>query len=440
MRIKLNKVNAGIPMVTRHSFAFSTRSFGFHNAEVILTKDGEYSLTVDGYAYSPYEASAKRSVQYKNAISAVTNEMQNAIESYNDLFVNLAKKTVRPQHRSDVEGQLGKLVLKHYERSKYNLPQPSKSEVKADLQEEADSKFFSIWSGNSAQKFQFVADNVEDQYNQRMQNWEELKRYHESIQDYFETQANKQYQQEFDTSKKVIEDELYGDEKHVKNKLLEIASKYDFKLPFDVTLEVDYNKKDGLIDATASIPSLLYIPDKKAVPLASGKISVKEKLKRELDTDTANTLLGLSYYLTGHLFSLSININMVRLSVVTGYSAYYWVQFERSSFATIPFSALCPLQDFFKHPNVIDYRKTSVELIPEADFQNRISDAIKVADALAGNCNLVALSLKEAEAICKAVIGTDDLKQATKEAKANKSTVVIADKRYQNILNELEEE
>ena len=151
---------------------------------------------------------------------------------------------------------------------------------------------------------------------------------------------------------------------------------------------VEYNKQEGLIEATASIPSMIYIPDKKAVPLASGKISVKDKLKREMDADTANTLLGLSYYIAGHLFSLSVNINLVRLSVVTGYSAYYWVQFDRMSFMTLPFSVLYPLQDFFHHPNVIDYRKSSIELIPEADFKHRITDAIKIADALSGNSDL----------------------------------------------------
>ena len=117
---------------------------------------------------------------------------------------------------------------------------------------------------------------------------------------------------------------------------------------------VEYNKQEGLIEATASIPSMIYIPDKKAVPLASGKISVKDKLKREMDADTANTLLGLSYYIAGHLFSLSVNINLVRLSVVTGYSAYYWVQFDRMSFMTLPFSVLYPLQDFFQ----LHYKKS----------------------------------------------------------------------------------
>ena len=183
---------------------------------------------------------------------------------------------------------------------------------------------------------------------------------------------------------------------------------------------------------------MITIPDKKAVPLASGKISIKDKLKRELDADTANTLLGLSYYLAGYLFNLSVNVSVVRLSVVTGFSAYYWVEFERKSFSTLSFSSLYPLQDFFSHPNVIDYTKSSIELINESDFRQRIKDAIKVSDLLSQNPDLIVLSVSEAEKIIKILDGTDDLKQAVKEAKSNRSSVVVANKRYKNVLSEID--
>jgi hypothetical protein len=315
-----------------------------------------------------------------------------------------------------------------------------KAEVEADLQEEANHKFFSVWSGNSSKKREFVSDTLEEEYNERISNWEELKQYHETIQSCVEAQTNAEFQKEFNECKKAIEDELYGDDAYVNQQLFEANSKLNFQIPFDVTLDVDYNKVDGIIDATASLPSLITIPDKKAVPLTSGKISVKDKLKRELDADTANTLLGLSYYLAGHLFNLSVNVSIVRLSVVTGFSAYYWVEFNRNSFSALSFSSLYPLQDFFSHPNVIDYTKSSIELISESDFRQRIKDAIKVSDMLSHNPDLIVLSVNEAEKIIKILDGTDDLKQAVKEAKSNRSSVVVANKRYKNVLSEIDDD
>ena len=360
------------------------------------------------------------------------------MEGCDDVYTRLSRKTPRLKRRASVESQLNKLTLKQYEREKFSLPMPRKTEVESDLQEEANHKFFSVWSSNSSKKSEFVSDTLEEEYNERISNWEELKRYHETIQSCVEAQANAEFLKEYNECKKTIEDELYGDDAYVNQQLFEANSKLNFQIPFDVTLDVDYNKVDGIIDATASLPSLITIPDKKAVPLTSGKISVKDKLKRELDADTANTLLGLSYYLAGHLFNLSVNVSIVRLSVVTGFSAYYWVEFNRNSFSALSFSSLYPLQDFFSHPNVIDYTKSSIELISESDFRQRIKDAIKVSDMLSHNPDLIVLSVSEAEKIIKILDGTDDLKQAVKEAKANRSSVVVANKRYKNVLSEID--
>lgn len=439
MKIKINKGNFGVPMVIRQSYSFNTRSYGLHKAEVVLAKDGEYSMTIDGsYAYSIYDAAAKRSPLYKDSIVKVSNEMLRAMEGCDDVYIRLSKKTPRLKRRATIENKLNKLTLRQYEREKFSLPMPRKTEVESDLQEEANHKFFSVWSGNTSKKSEFVSDTLEEEYNERMSNWEELKQYHETIQSCVESQANAEFQKEYDESKKAIEDELYGDNAYVSQQLFEANSKMNFQVPFDITLEVDYNKNDGIIDAAASLPSLITIPDKKAVPLAFGKISIKDKLKRELDADTANTLLGLSYYLAGHLFNLSVNVSLVRLSVVTGFSAYYWVEFERKSFSVLSFSSLYPLQDFFSHPNVIDYTKSSIELIPESDFRKRIKDAIKVSDLLTQNPDLIVLSLNEATKIAKMLDGTDDLKQSIKEAKSSHSSVVVANKRYKNVLSEID--
>ena len=101
-------------MVIRQSFGFNTRSYGSHKAEVVLAKDGEYSITIDGsYAYSIHDAAAKRSPLYKDAIVKVSNEMQRAMEAYDNLFVFLSRKMPRIKQRSLLENQLAQLTLDH---------------------------------------------------------------------------------------------------------------------------------------------------------------------------------------------------------------------------------------------------------------------------------------------------------------------------------------
>lgn len=435
MRIKINKANIGIPLVVRSSYKFTTRTYGIQEAEITLTRDGEYILTVDGSRVIKNQIAIVRGSNYTNAIIDVSTRMRQAIEAYNDAYVSLANKTTQIRSRIAVEKDMAKIVVKRYAREKFSLPKTNKSEVESDLREEAESKFFSVWRANTSKKNKYVSQNLEEEYNKRMANWNELKKYHESIQDYFESQKNEQYQQEYNLRKKAVEDDLNGDVTYVTKKFNELPS--SCVIPFDVSLECDYNKKDGIINAIATLPSILNIPDKKVESAAYNKISVKEKLKRELNEDATNTLLGLAYYLAGHLFSLSVNIEIVRLSVMTGYHAYYWVEFERNGFASIPFLNLSPLQDFFNHPNVIDYRGSVIELMEEDVYKQRINEAMRIRGVLAGNKNLILMSIIQAEKICRNIEGTDDLKQAIQDAKKNNSTVVIADKRYLNVLHEL---
>jgi len=435
MRVNISKSIQGVPSTISRNFTFNTRSYGMMRATIYLSSSGEYSLTVNGLTYSQYEDSAKRSAQYKSSLLQISSEMQKAIYDYNESFVQLAQRAPRPIHRTVIEEQLNRLVLKRYKRDTFNLPQPSKLDIEAELKEEAHAKFFSVWKSNTSQIDQYVSDHIENEYNQRIANWDKLKEYHESIQDHLEQLNNKQFLSEYNAAKKKIEDELYGDVAFVQKKFNELPSKCS--LPFDISLECDYDKKNGIIDAVASFPTSPDIPIVKVTTFASGKIGIKEKLKREADADKTKTLLGLSYYLAGHLFSLSVNVNIVRLSLKIRYHAYYWVEFDRKSFTRNSLYGISPLQDFFQHPNVIDFKKSNIELIAEDEFNLCVKNAIKVADALAGNNDLTVLPLKEAEKICKIIEGADDLMKAVKEAKAEHANIVVANKRYQVILNEL---
>lgn len=423
-------------MVTKYSYPFTTRSHGIHRAEIILSKNGEYILAIDGkHAYSPYEDAAKRSPYYKTAITNVTSEMQQAIEAYNNAFVQIAPKTSQILNRSVVEKKLNTLVLKKYSRVPFTLPKPNKLEVLVDLKKEADVKFYSVWKSNSSFKEKFISDQIDYEYNQRMLNWEDLNRYHDTIQDYLETLENKKYNQEYIVNKQSLEDELYGKEAYVKKKLQELSQKV--KVPFDLSLDVDYRQKEGLINAVVTLPSLLNIPDKKVVPLATGRISVKDKLKREYDEDTINTLIGLAYNIADHLFSLSVNVKIVRLSAVSGFMAYYWIEFNRTTFSAISFGYHNLLQDFFCHPYIINLKNSSIEAIPEVEFQNRVADIININDLLLKDNTLIRIGIQDAEMIINHLDECDDLIKEVKKAKEKKSNYIVANKRYKNILQEL---
>lgn len=435
MKIKISKGDFGVPTNIKVSW-----NEGSHKVAVILTSEGEYSYLLDRRIYTPSEFVAKRGL-YKEAVLRASNEMLKAYSKHTDAFLHLYRQTPIPIQKGLLERKLLKLTPNKYSREVFPIPMPRKSDVESDLKEEATHRFFSLWSSNSSKKEQFVSCHIEEEYNARMKDWNELKSYHEAIQNQIEAQKNQEYQTEYEASRKVIEDELYGDFHYVMNRLTKIESQYNGQIAFDITLDVNYLREDGVIEATATLPPSYnieeHISEKQASLLQSGRVSIKNKLKRELDEERNSSLIGISYFISGLMFSLAVNINKVRFALYTGVDALYWVEFERKFFTSTSYQTLQPLQDFFTHPNVINYKRNVIEHIPETDFQKRIIDAVGISLLLASNSDLCTLRLSDAEKICKAVEGTDDLKDAVKKAKSNKSSIVVTDRRYLNILSEI---
>lgn len=439
MRIKISKADINVPATLSYHYDFDTRFYGSHRAFVYLSTDGKYQMKIDGVEYSTHEPSAKRSPLYSKAITTLSNYMLSAMNEYNEAYVNIAKQSLLFRNREKIEKLIGKIELKKYTRRDFTYPRPTKDEVKEDLFEESEAKYFSLWSKRQSKKEKFIEEHIDEEYRKREVNWLKLKSYHDSIEKNIEHTVNSQYQQEYYNKRMALEDVIRGDEEYVRKKFSELVGELKFPWPIDIFLDLNYSKKEKLIEAVVTIPLDFMLPEKKAFILSSGKISVKNKLKGELDTDTSTALLGLSYYLCSRLFDITTHVETIRLSVVSSLYAYYWVEFDRSSLfnSLNPISSLDPINDFFHHPNVLDFKRNSISQIPLDDFRPRVQDAIRIAKKLARDNKLGTISLSDAEAICKRLSNVQDLQKAISFAKKNNTTMVIVDKKYVNIIREL---
>ncbi len=439
MKINIHKSDIYVPETLSCHFDFNTKYNGSHRAFVFLSSEGEFQIRIDGVEYSTHEPSAKRNSLYSDSIKKLSNQMLSAINNFNDAFVNIAKHSSIFRNSQSIEKQISEILLKKYERKKFSLPYPEKEDVRTDLYNEAESKFFSLWLNRESKKNMFIEDNFEREYSEREKKWQELHSYHESIENFIEAKENSHYHQEYNTKRNALEDILYGSEDYVQKKLSEFNEDIQFPWPIDIVLDVNYFQSDRLIEAIVTLPINFALPDKKAVILSSGKISVKNKLKREVDIDTSSALLGLSYYLCSKLFDITTHVDTIRFSVVSPLYAYYWIEFDRIALYNklTQISSLVPIIDFFYHPNVIDFNKNCINHISLSEFENRIQNAKKIAKSLAKNKNLVAISLLEAETICKRLPNVPDLQEAILNSKKTNSSIVIADKKYLHIIREL---
>ena len=82
----------------------------------------------------------------------------------------------------------------------------------------------------------------------------------------------------------------------------------------------------------------------KADILASGKLSVKNKLVRELTNDQTRCTIGLLFLISSHVFSISPNIQTIRLSLWNRAKThgYIWIEFDAPAFTRLTPGRLHP--------------------------------------------------------------------------------------------------
>lgn len=469
------------PQPVSYEYTFNSR-YDSHKAYLMLDADGTYTIKVDGQSYSPYEASAKRSPNYKSGMAQLASQMMHRIETYNATFTGLYKQTVHlavgsfkeremaanlSKTDAEIEAEADKqikkpdfsgIVLKRYNKKPYKGTAPTKSSAEAILNEEANHKYFAVLRSRSAEKKQFVQENLNDVYQDRIEKFKELQSYFGKIQDTLAATADAKHIADYNSKRNAMLAEyksrrdafiydrterrnkdrnyLNGPFDYVDKSIMDLKTKAHF--PFEVTIITYYSKQDSLLDVKAIIPEYIPIPETKASILSSGKISVKAKLQREKSQDLVLCQLGVSYYLCGFLFNISANIKTIRFSLLTksNNDGLYWLQFSRDQFFTLDFTSIDPLLTLERFPHVIKYGRVELERMEKKEFERKIKDALLIAGQ-ASNSNQTVLSLTDAAHILDAMPNADDLRKAVDDAKAKGQSVVVADKKYENILKEL---
>jgi hypothetical protein len=469
------------PQPVSYEYTFNSR-YDSHRAYLKLDADGTYTMKVDGQSYSPYEASAKRSPNYKIGLAQLASQMMHRIENYNATFSSLYKQTVHlaiasykeremaanlsktdAEIETEADTQVKKpdfstIVLKKYNKKPYKGIAPTKQSAEAILNEEADHKFFALLRSRSTEKKQYVEENLNDVYQDRIEKFRELQSFFDKIQDTLAATADAKHIADYNSKRNAMlaeyksrrdafiydrtehrdKDKNYiiGPFDYVDKSIMDLKTKVHF--PFEVTVKTSYSKLESLLDVKAFIPDYIPIPETKASILSSGKISVKTKLQREKSQDLVLCQLGVAYYLCGFLFNISANIKTIRFSLLTksNNDGLYWVQFPREQFFTLDFANIDPLITLERFPHVIKYGRVELERMEKKELDRKINDALLMAGQ-ASNANQTVLSMTDAQHILDAMPNADDLRKAVDDATAKGQSVVVADKKYENILKEL---
>lgn len=323
-----------VPVVTEKTFRFTLRNYSGSSARLVLSPNGTYSMSVSGWDDDYIiENRAKRDPQYKSGIQKLSNDMLNDYQAQNDYVTIMSKRSFKPLERRNLERERDKIQMEQYQPKPFIINQPTMNDVTAILDIEANGVHYKSDRKELDVK-KYIQDNKSAVLSERMAFWNEIQQLYDDIEKANRNNANKEFKKTYDAKRSVFDDIINGTPSAIDKAFTSGIS--SLAVPYEIGLDYSYDQNKKAISIDICIPESIdvYIPSQKASLLSSGKISVKDKLQKEIKNDVFASQLSLMYYIASFAFSLSPNIEQSRISLWTKQKdyGYCWINFDKNNF------------------------------------------------------------------------------------------------------------
>lgn len=412
---------------------------------------GNYEVMVNGSRFSSQENSAKRDAAYKPAIGDISIKMVSAFEKRDAEFTAMHKKAARMQKLSEHQKKIDALSPQQYERESFPLSRPRREDVRRELESEAETSIVALYEDKRNERAAFVNEHEKDAMAARLRAYEEVQAFFIDIQDDKEIRANALFQKEYERQKKEIEDYINGEPSLTEQNIRMILG--ELTLPYRVEICCDYNENLGLLNTDIKFYGDMNLPTNKTNILASGKISVKDKLVKEMEQFKTETIVSMIYYVAASLFNASINIRTQRITVwLDGKrEGLIWIQFDRNQFSKLSMRTVNPMLNYYNWPRVDALRMvrgaSQFDSFDAVSFKNAIAqvmtdngicDEVPAASVDTSNGSEVTVTIGYAKTIAAAIPNDAELQSLISDAVQSGASKVKLPKKYKGILKEME--
>lgn len=216
----------------------------------------------------------------------------------------------------DYIDELNNLKIEKYQKKVFDIPMPTEEDVKADLFKIAtkEIKSMAIWSLKKKRE-EYVDSKIDEIYKIRYDYWNKQKKEFEANETKLEIDNNIKFKEEYENTKKYLNNIISGDNDCVCNDIDLWFS--ELEMPFECNISYDFKKNEGLLLIDLDLPEIEDFPNKKAIQLTNGNMKLKDKTLTELSLDYKNYIFGLALFVVGHIFNISPKINRIILSAYT---------------------------------------------------------------------------------------------------------------------------
>ncbi len=280
-----------------------------------LSPQGEYSILLgDGF-----EDYIRRTLSYKSAVRAAGAKMYDLYRMQLYLYTSPYLFCVELPTRESIVQKIKSIPLKEYEPVPFDKPQPTVAECQSLLEAEAKQIYNSWWKRNKPLRAQYVKENLDKLFAQKVEEWNNLASLHDSIENKKAKEQNAIYLSEYEAAKFPDEQFLNGPTDYVYNKLHKIFTNEDFfgvldkqeiqhhsiktgvipinvfSVPFDT--EIDYSEEGGCFMAKIILPETFEKPNYNVSIDDKGKFEMKPKTQQEKDADFNQFLASLPFHI-----------------------------------------------------------------------------------------------------------------------------------------------
>lgn len=325
-----------------------------------------------------------------------------------------------------------------------------REDVRRELEAEAEIRFSDLYEDKRKERTSFVNEHEKEAMTARLRAYEEIQSFFSDLQDDKEARANGLFQKEYERQKKEIEDYINGEATLTERNIRMILG--ELSLPYRVEISCDYDNRSGLLNTDIEFQGDMNLPTNKTNILSTGKISVKDKLVKEMEQFKTETIVSMIYYVAASLFNAAINVRTQRVTVwLDGKrEGLIWIQFDRAKFSKLSMRTVNPMLNYYDWPHVDALRmvrgasqfdtmdannfKNAIAL---AKAENGIEDVEPAASPSATDTSMVTVSIGYAKTVAEAFPNDALIQSLVTEAIQSGASKVSLPKKYKGILNEL---
>jgi len=296
----------------------------------------------------------KKTPVFKELLEDLCCKKKEEIEGENEKIINIFKYTPGMMTENSFS------IAEAYEIKPYPVPEPTMEECRALLEEKAKKEVSSLlfWT-NDEKRHEYVESHMATEYQKLLEKWQKDKDDFEAMEKTSKRSEEIKKREEEEKLKKDLLEKRISPEDYINKSVEHLLKSITLPLEFSIDYEYDVNKGYLLVDL--DLPEIEDMPRKKISALSGGKISIKDKTKKELNDDYVKCVCGLAFFFAGNLFNISTDIKNILISAYTQRVSQktgnkeneyvYSILFDRNIFTGLNVANIDPVKGFdnFKH-------------------------------------------------------------------------------------------